>query len=152
MTRRLTDKVKTEIVKKQIEFLKNKYPSNLIKYSILKNDLTEAINGYLTETFNRFPVLTNGLKELNKKVDFLFLKNLEREAGAGSVSRIWQASRLWEDVKRGKYPTNLKLVEFYKKAEKDLSENKYKSFSIRNYGLRSHKLLETYLIQKGLID
>ena len=156
----ITDKVKEEIVERQISHIKKKGVSDLINYKSLKKYLGEAIDGdlagilkrYLNEYNNSPHSLQNRANELNKKMDLLVLKKLGDGAGKGSVARLWQAANLLEDIQFGRYPTNQRLLDFYNEAEKNLHENNYKHFSIRNYGIRSHKLLETYLTQKGLID
>ena len=70
MVKELTDRVKEEIVKTQIDFIKNNYPHELINYDKLGEYLTESISGYSSKELE----LNEKLAEEGKR---LLIKEME---------------------------------------------------------------------------
>lgn len=144
MAKELTDRVKQEIVERQIGFLKVNYPNELVNYDKIGEYLKESLEGYS---------LKNG--EVNEKVDLELLKNLEN-GNQNIISRMFNAAMdvnnslvkkglVWdrtiiyrEDVK------DMHLIRLYK-------YNKEEGREVRNYGKGTAQLLEAYLTKKGLI-
>ncbi|MGY4884856.1 MAG: hypothetical protein ACP5NZ_04735 [Nanobdellota archaeon] len=150
----LTKKVKEEIVTTQINHMKDIENSNLIDYSILEKYLMEGIFKYSPKKERSPPQnRTKGIKtdELNKEIDYKLFRKISGELGGNTFIRIFQAAKLLEDLRLGKFLKNSKLVEFYNYAEQDIIKNNYALFSIRNYSSKSHRVLELYLMKKGLV-
>jgi|GEM_PF-1811185 len=144
MAKELTDRVKQEIVERQISFLKVNHPNELVNYDKLGEYLRESLEGYSSK---------NG--EMNEKVDLELLKSLEN-GNSKIISRMFNVAM---DVNNSLFKKGLALekvtyredvkdahlIRLYKYHEEDGRE-------IRNYGEGTSQLLKAYLIKKGLIE
>lgn len=130
MTKELTDRIKKEIVNKQIKFLKDNYPNELINYNKLEEYLSEALRGYSSKKL-----------EINERVNLKLLRNLQDENST-------TAAKLFQTVNniplKGDVPDK-HLITFYE-------NNKEALMKIKGYGEKTQQLLIDYLIKKGIIN
>src|SRR5574344_2547381 len=80
MMKELTDRVKQEIVERQISFLKVNHPNELVDYDKLGEYLRESLEGYSSK---------NG--EMNERVDLELLKSLEN-GNSNTISRMFNVA------------------------------------------------------------
>lgn len=144
MARELTDRVKQEIVERQISFLKVNHSNELVNYDKLGEYLRESLEGYSSK---------NG--ETNEKVDLELLKSLEN-GNSKIISRMFNVAM---DVNNSLFKKGLVLERvIYREDVKDshlirlYKYNEEDGREIRNYGKGTSQLLEAYLIKKGLIE
>ncbi len=144
MARELTDRVKQEIVERQISFLKVNHPNELVDYDKLGEYLRESLEGYSSK---------NG--EMNERVDLELLKSLEN-GNSNTISRMFNVAM---DVNNSLFKKGLVLERvIYREDVKDSHLIRLYRYSeeegreVRNYGNGTSKLLEAYLIKKRLIE
>lgn len=137
MTKELTDKMKGEIVESQINLIKENDKNGIINYESLKRYLTEGINEYFS-----------GDGCLNEEVDYILMKQIEKEIGGKKFARLDFIIRCQNDFPSNNFK-NKDLLNFYNKAEQSLKTRGF--FRIRNYGHGCHGLLTAYLKAKALI-
>jgi hypothetical protein len=145
MAKELTDKIKEEIIEAQIGYLKKDHPEKLFlftNYSNLRESLTKALNQYLKD--NSLP--EDAIKE---KVDYTLIKQLNQNLGGRVSRRLINCIISNIDVKSSSELENKDLLGFYNLAEVALAQGRYLP---RQYGKKSHELLEQYLKEKKLIE
>jgi len=132
MTKKLTSKLKEEIVETQIDFIKNKYPNDLINYDILKSYLIESLNDY-PKSFDK------------NSVDIDFLNSL-----GGKSNKV--ATRLLNEIKKYYYSYKNEETPFLKNSHLLEAFKDKRGFRIGSHaGKKSWELLEKYLVKKNLI-
>lgn len=132
MAKELSDRIKNEIVEKQIEFLKTNYPDESTDYNVLKERLAESLKDYSSSNNN-----------INELVDFKLLRNLQ--GGNSKVtSRLFGAAMSFNHLPHAEDLKDKHLLALY---EQDRGARNY----VRNYGEKTSQLLAKYLIKKGLI-
>lgn len=143
MAKELTDRVKQEIVERQISFLKVNHPNELVNYDKLGEYLRESLEGYSSK---------NG--EMEERVDVNLLKELEN-GNLKLISRMFNAAI---DLNNSLVKKGLACDRIIQRGEvKDLHlmrlyRHHEEGREIRNYGERTAKLLVKYLTKKGLIE
>jgi len=143
MAKELTHRVKNEIVERQVNFLKVNYHNELINYDKLGEYLREGLEGYSSKE-----------GELNEKVDFELLKNLDK-GNKNTISRMCNAAMEVNHILFKKGLVLDKII--YRDDIRDIHlvrlyrHNQKEGRGIRNYGLKTSKLLEDYLTKKELI-
>jgi hypothetical protein len=134
MRKELTDKMRADMAKVQVDFLKTHYPDLLTTdYELLKKSLAEGLRGYSQEIVN-----------VNRKVDFELLKSLQ-DGNKSTAVKLIHAVRAW-NLSNFHYTIQDKhLMRLYKN---DKEARKH----IVQYGEKTSKLLSDYLTKRGLIE
>lgn len=135
----LTDRIISEIVKSQIDFIKrhNTRSSVDIDYGALKKNLTAGLKEYSSRN-----------NERNKEPDYKLLNKLEKEDHKQGVYTILLKSIRASDFfceSQDKFLKEKHLLELYKLVE----EKGLKA--VRLYGPKTHEFLKAYLTERGLI-
>jgi hypothetical protein len=133
MTKELTDRIKEEIVKMQVDFIKHNYPNEMINYDKLGEYLSESLRGYSSKD-----------GEMNEKVDIKLLKSLQGTT-LTSAYRLFHAARIINDMHFDDDDVRDKhLIKLHENDE-------YARRHFRNYGKKTSKILSDYLTKKGFI-
>lgn len=132
MSKELTDRIKNEIVTRQIKFLKSNYPNELINYNTLKKYLSESLKNYSSKKL-----------EINETVDFELLKNLQ-EGKSRVTARLFDAAMYINNISYRYDVKDKHLITLYE-------NNKEARKWSRGYGVKTSELLVKYLTKKGLI-
>jgi hypothetical protein len=147
MRKELTDKMREEIVKAQINFIQKNHP-----YFLTGNG--ELLQEYLTEGLNEY---SSEIVSVNSKVDMKLLESLQ-DGNKTTASKLINAAMINNflikagreiiDFDETNFDESIKdrhLVALYKKDE---HARRY----IVNYGPKTSKLLSDYLTKRGLIE
>jgi len=151
MGKEISDKVKQEIADSQISAIQKDNTSAMINHDVLRGYLMNGLDSYIAN--NPEVNLPSPTKEgvLNEKVDFKFLRKMEKEQGTHLVVRVKNAVHMYSDIEYQEEFKNSHFLQFYNKAEETLIETGHFG-RIRNYRDGSHQFLKKYLQEKGLIE